>query len=496
METPKNNPIPPKESQAMGLFERIANSLILKMATIFFLIIIMLIPLNLVEDLVNERKAREITVSSEISSKWGQDQVISSPILAVPYETKQEIVQKDDKGKEYIVESRGEEWAFLLPNQSNMQTDVKPESLKRGIYQSVVYNTNTVIKGDFQGFDLERLPIQPSKMKWAEAKLIMGIQDLKGLLESPMLTTQDSSFTFQRESNSLRLFPNSLVVNLKLKNAEEAKFPFEIKLDLRGSKSLNYLPLASHTNIAVKGSWSNPSFNGGYLPENREVKQDEFQANWSIPSFARRIPQQWIADNSRLYNFSGLSLSEMDYPTVYGETAVDATESAQSVTIQAATDMDMVQVNFLPEVNSYQKTTRATKYGVLVIILTFVSLFFTEIIKKQRIHLIQYILIGAAMVLFYSLLLAISEHLGFDLAYLFAAIATIVLIASFIFAITKDRRTALLFTAILGLFYSFIFVLMQLRDYSLIVGTVGIFIILAILMRLSTKINWYQFEKK
>jgi inner membrane protein len=150
----------------------------------------------------------------------------------------------------------------------------------------------------------------------------------------------------------------------------------------------------------------------------------------------------------------------------------------------------------LPNVDNYQKSTRVTKYGALVIALTFISLVFMEIIKKQRVHIIQYVLIGFAMVLFYALLLAISEHIGFNMAYLIAAIATIVLISSFIKAITKDMKSALNFAAILTLFYTFIFVLLQLRDYSLIVGTVGLFIILAVLMRLSTKINWYQFEKQ
>lgn len=124
------------------------------------------------------------------------------------------------------------------------------------------------------------------------------------------------------------------------------------------------------------------------------------------------------------------------------------------------------------------------------------SLFFTEIIKKQYVHFIQYILIGVAMVMFYLLLLAISEHFGFNIAYFMAALATTLLISSFIRMITKDNKTSILITGILVLFYSFIFVLMQLRDYSLIVGTLGIFVILAVLMHVSTKINWYQFDKK
>ncbi len=154
----------------------------------------------------------------------------------------------------------------------------------------------------------------------------------------------------------------------------------------------------------------------------------------------------------------------------------------------------MISIHFLPDVNNYQKTTRVTKYGILVIVLTFTSLLFTEVIKKKRVHIIQYILIGVAMVLFYTLLLALSEHLGFNPAYLIASMATVLLIGSFIRSITKDWKSALLLSAILAIFYLFIYILMQLRDYSLIAGTIGIFIILAILMRVSTKINWYQFD--
>ena len=225
------------------------------------------------------------------------------------------------------------------------------------------------------------------------------------------------------------------------------------------------------------------------MPEERHVSEQVFEAKWSIPSFSRKLPMQWEGSNGRIYSFSGVNLSsEMRYSS--------ASEAPIDYSSEVATDTDMVQINFLPEINNYQKINRVAKYGILIIILTFASLFFTEIIKKQRFHVIQYILIGAAMVMFYSLLLAISEHLGFNTAYFVAAIATIFLIASFIWMITMDKRTMLLFGGILALFYSFIFVLMQLRDYSLIVGTVGVFVILAVLMCVSAKINWFSFDKK
>src|SRR5690606_15815524 len=228
-------------------------------------------------------------------------------------------------------------------------------------------------------------------------------------------------------------------------------------------------------------------------PEDRTISEQDFIAKWRIPSFSRKFPQQWKGARGRMYQVSSYEITDADYPmAVIPEPSVSSTGS----NMQQSTEQDMVQVNFLETVNNYQKTTRVAKYGILVVLLTFTSLFFTEIIKKQRVHIVQYVLIGCAMVLFYSLLLAVGEHIGFNWAYLLSALATILLIASFIYGITKDKKVGLVFSAILATFYAFIFFLMQLEDYALIVGTIGVFIILAVLMRFSIKINWYQFERK
>ena len=473
-----------------SLYDRLVNSIVLKLVVIFFLTLLVLIPLNLVNDLIQERKNREVTVSSDISTKWGQSQVVSAPVIAVPYKYVEESVEKDAKGKEAVVRTTVEDWIFLLPEHTHVNVNVNPEYLKRGIYESVVYNSKLDMKGTFSKIDLESLDISKDAVNWSQAKLVLGIEDVKGISITPNLDFAGKSYPMKMNSKLFRLFTNNLVADLKLTGEEGVASSFQIRYELKGSKSLNYLPLANQTKLNVSGEWGSPSFNGGFLPDNREVQDSSFIAEWNIPSFARKLPQQWTGE-SRIYDFHDLSLSEesIDYlPELKTTVAANAN--------LISTDKDMVQVNFLPEVNNYQKTTRVAKYGILVIILTFASLFFTEIIKNQRIHIVQYILIGAAMVLFYSLLLAISEHLGFNTAYFVAALATIGLIASFIHLITKQRNTAFLFAAILGLFYTFIYVLMQLRDYSLIVGTIGIFIILAVLMRVSTKVNWFQFDRK
>ncbi|WP_313239392.1 cell envelope integrity protein CreD [Sphingobacterium multivorum] len=479
-----NNSSPTAQS---SIFEKISNSTVLKLFVIFFLSLILLIPLALISDLIEERKNREQEVSDGITLNWGKDQVISSPVLAIPYrETIPLSAEKADKSnlREEL------KWIFVLPKTSNIATDITPQHLSRGIYNAVVYNSNITLEGSFDKISIEKLEVPHEQIDWKGSKLIFGIQDFKGLGKRPSLNWDGNELTFDPDFNNLKLFTQNLVCPVSL-DPQKTDSRFKIKLNLKGSKSLNFLPLSDQTNIQAKGNWANPSFTGAFLPSKRNTETSNFSASWEIPSFNRKLPQQWTGDARPIYQFDNkLANGNEDNEQKAAQTATNTVASANNL----LDNTDMITINFLPDINNYQKTTRVAKYGILVIILTFTSLLFTEVIKKKRIHIIQYILIGAAMVLFYTLLLALSEHIGFNLAYLTASVATVMLIGSFIKSITKDQKSALLLSSILALFYLFIYILMQLRDYSLIAGTIGIFIILAILMRVSTKINWYQFD--
>lgn len=479
-----NNSSPTAQS---SIFEKISNSTVLKLFVIFFLSLILLIPLALISDLIEERKNREQEVSDGITLNWGKDQVISSPVLAIPYrETIPLSAEKAEKSnlREEL------KWIFVLPKTSNIATDITPQHLSRGIYNAVVYNSNIILEGSFDKISLEKLEVPHEQIDWKSSKLIFGIQDFKGLGKRPSLNWDGNELTFDPDFNNLKLFTQNLVCPVSL-DPQKTDSRFKIKLNLKGSKSLNFLPLSDQTNIQAKGNWANPSFTGAFLPSKRNTETSNFSASWEIPSFNRKLPQQWTGDARPIYQFDNkLANGNEDNEQKAAQTATNTVASANNL----LDNTDMITINFLPDINNYQKTTRVAKYGILVIILTFTSLLFTEVIKKKRIHIIQYILIGAAMVLFYTLLLALSEHIGFNLAYLTASVATVMLIGSFIKSITKDQKSALLLSSILALFYLFIYILMQLRDYSLIAGTIGIFIILAILMRVSTKINWYQFD--
>jgi len=481
-----NNPQP-------SFFERLTNSVMLKLGVILFLVLLLLIPMALVNELITERKERELSVSHEIASKWGGRQVVSGPIIGIPYTYSYSVNTTDEKGKVKAETYVEKDYVFLASKKLRVQSTVNPEYLKRGIYQTVVYNSTVELQGEFDEIDLTKLDLRAEDLQWENAKVFVGLSDLKGLKAVPKMHFGQKEGVLQTSNGEVSLFEQTLVSDVDLSD-RTTKGSFKVLLDIRGSKSLAVFPTGNETSIAVAGRWSNPSFNGGFLPEDRTVTEEDFTATWRIPSFSRKFPQQWKGAKDKLYRIVNeeLTYGDYDFPTSVATTAQGVTVAS----MQQSTEQDMVQVNFLEAVNNYQKTTRVAKYGILVVLLTFTSLFFTEIIKKQRVHIVQYVLIGCAMVLFYSLLLAISEHLGFNWSYLISALATITLIASFIYGITKDKNVSGIFSGILAVFYAFIYFLMQLQDYSLIVGTIGVFIILAVLMKLSTKINWYQFERK
>jgi len=474
----------------LTFFERLTNSVILKLGVILFLVLLLLIPMSRVEDLIHERKDREQSVSSEITSKWGNRQVVSGPIIGIPYTYSYTVNTTDDKGQVKSETHVEKDYVFLVSKKLDVQSAVTPSYLKRGIYQTVVYNAMVTLGAEFDEIDLSKLDLQADDLEWDKARVFIGLSDLKGVKAVPRLNMGQDGEEFEVGNTDVSLFERTMVAHIDLSDRSTKK-KFSIDLDIRGSRNLTIFPTGNETSIVVSGEWPNPSFNGGFLPEERTVSENSFAANWRIPSFSRKFPQQWKGVQGMMYQVSNQEFTDIAY--AYSETPA---ASYHGQRVQQSTEQDMVQVNFLESVNNYQKTMRVAKYGILVVLLTLTSLFFTEVIKKQRVHIIQYVLIGCAMVLFYSLLLAISEHIGFNWAYLVSALATTMLISAFIYGITKNQKIAWIFSGILSAFYAFIFSLMQLQDYSLIVGTIGVFVILALLMRLSIRVNWYQFERK
>ncbi|MEJ6979045.1 cell envelope integrity protein CreD [Pedobacter sp. P351] len=434
------------------------ESVLIKLILIGILTLLLLIPFSWIQDLIRERQERQVEVIKEISDKWSGSQVLEGPVMVLPYKTL--VKQKDTTGKisyKDLVTN-----IYILPETLNIISTVEPEILHRGIFDAVVYNTKIRVNGRFSPLELKKSGIDPKMILWDKVKLDIGLSDLKGLKNNPVIKLGNTSYPVEPDFTSLNLFKNNLIILPDLSTQQSTAHNFSFDLDLRGSSELNFMHLGKTTTVKIDGKWDNPSFTGRYLPEDRKITKNRFTATWKMPYFNRPFPQQWVEENAVMHTPAALNTKNSE--ATFG-------------------------VKFILPVDQYQKTMRSAKYAILIILLTFISLFFTELLNKRKVHLLQYVLIGAAMSIYYTLLLSFSEQVGFNAAYLIASVATVVLVGIFMGSLLKNKKTALIFSGILSVFYCFIFVIIQLQDLALLFGSVGLFIIVAVMMYLSAKID-------
>ncbi|HEX5155348.1 MAG TPA: cell envelope integrity protein CreD [Parafilimonas sp.] len=408
------------------------------------LILLMLIPTAFVANLVEERQARQQEVKHEVSSKWAGGQSITFPYLYIPYN--------------FTVISNGEpsveKRSFLiLPDELDVTGSVSTEERKRSIYSVLLYNSTLNAKGNFK----IEVPgnIDTSAIDWAGSKICFGISDFKGIQQKITVKVNDVLYDLSAglPTHEIDTIGLSAPVNLTAGNNGK-ELSFDMPLRIKGSDQLHFVPLAGNSQFSLRSNWNSPSFDGNTLPAERNLNDNGFEANWSFNK--ANLPF-----NTTLENFN---FKKEDY--AFG-------------------------VSLLQPTDQYAKTLRCVKYALLFIGLTFSLFFIVEIMQKKPFHPVQYVLVGLALIVFYTLLLSISEFLLFDLAYFIAAIATVSLIAFYAKTHFKSLKTAGVFAGVIGAIYGFIFVLIRLEDTALLVGSIGLFAILALAMYASRKINWY-----
>jgi inner membrane protein len=427
------------------------ESVTVKLASIGFLVLILLIPSTWVQTVMEERQYRATAAIKEVSAKWSDAQTLSGPVLVVPYK-KYFTVTKGEK-----TEVRTEvEKAFFLPEDLAITGTVSPQNLNRGIFDVVVYDAQVQLEGYFKKPAFSLLKIKEEDILWEDAYLAIGISDPRGIkTQNPKIMFGEEMPESEPGRDMVSFISKGIKTPLTKLSPETDTYRFSAQFDIKGSGYLFFNPLGKNTKTLLEGTWSNPSFDGAFIPSHREVTDSAFKAEWNVHSFNRPLPQQWTEGN-----FKG--------------------------------DESTFGVKLLMPVDQYQKSIRTAKYGILVIILTFVGLFLLEIIKKIRIHPFQYILIASALIIYYVLQLSISEHLGFSPAYLVSSLATVALITLYSRSFLLQWTTSGLLAGLLGVFYLFIFVITQLQDYALLIGSLGLFLIIAAIMYFSRKVNWYK----
>jgi len=424
------------------------NRLLLKGLIIGGLILLMLIPGALIQELVMEREQRQNEVVREVNSKWASSQTIAGPLLVVPYRES----YIDENGKPKVRENE----AFFLPENLKINGELTPIIRKRSLYKVPLYNSDVTLQGNFRPISIAEIGLQPEQMLWKKARIAVGLTDLRGMEEIVSLRWDSVSYPL-KPSATPGIKSASLATQISLDPMVDHSF--KVSLRLKGSTGYFLSPSAVATEAEFRSTWKDPAFDGDFIPTGvPEVTDQGFSARWKILGQNANLPPSWTGGK--------FSIGEMKFG-----------------------------VNLLEPTNSYAKTMRSAKYAILFIGLTFGLFFLIEATQKKAVHPLQYLLIGLALTIFYTLLLSFSEFLGFDFAYLIAAVATILLITLYVRSIFVRWKIAGLLALVLTMLYSFIYVLIQEQDKALLLGSVGLFVILALVMFYSRRINWYDEPK-
>jgi inner membrane protein len=418
------------------------SSLTIKMVLLAILGIFLLVPLEMIKSIIGERQQNSENVKKAIAFQWAGKQVISGPVLNIPLK----IIPSNKDAQPY------KSVFHVMPETLSIEGDIQTEKRSRSIYQTVVYTADLKMTG---GFAIPELNTgEETEILWDESYFTVGISDNRGIKGGISLFADSAGIEAIPGLKDSELF-NSGVSFPKRLSGQKTKIPFSITLKLSGSESLNFSPVGKNTKVNLRSPWNFPGFQGNFLPNERTINASGFNAQWLITNLNRNFPQAWTGK------------------AFYPET-------------------DSFGVDFVLPVDHYQKSLRSAKYGVLFIALTFLALLFAEFLIKEDIHLFHYLLVALGLVLFFSLLNALSEHAGFNLAYLISASSTIILISFFLRTLIKNKRSVLYISGLLVFLYSFIFILLTLNDYAYLAGNIGLFILLAVIMGLSVKLNLFR----
>lgn len=431
-----------------------------KMGALLFLILILLVPINMIDHMIGERRGRQAEVFGEISRTWGHDQSLIGPVLILPYRVSVDVGLDDGTHTVRPVEGL----AYVLPETLSVTAAIAPEVRYRGIFEAVVYRGNLHFEGSFAPPDIAELGLSDAVILWDRAVVAAGVSDLRGTQGSLRLTFGDLEAAFKPGTTS-DVVGNGINAPVGVALAggwpETGSVPFAFDLDLAGSRSLSFTPSAKETTVALTSPWRHPHFGGAWLPAERTVSTDGFEAHWKVSWFGRGFPQQWT---SKEYTDS-----------VLHQRIVNSGFGASLIT----------------PVDFYLKSERSVKYAVLFVLLVFATVFIMEVAMPVRVHVIQYALVGFAMSMFYLLLLALAEVIGFAAGFLVAALVSTAMIALYLGRSARSRILAAQVTAVLTGIYGFLYVVLQLEDYALLVGVLGLLAALAAVMYATRNIDWY-----
>jgi inner membrane protein len=417
------------------------------------LVLIMLVPLGMVEGVIEERAATKAQVEVEIGAQWGPAQTISGPVLVVPYETTRVQVNAEGEPKT-IVELRH---AVFTPEELHIDASAGVQKRYKSIYEMLVYGADVAITGRFAAPEFNQAGVVPTQIRWEQASLVLGLTGVRAV-NAVTLTAAGSERQIEAGVLPHHPFAEGIRAALPLQTtgAGARPFDFAFQLSLDGRDHIVFQPLGRQSEIKIASDWPHPNFIGAPLPTTRTITADGFDASWSISHIATGSPLAWLTHEYK-----------------------PQPERTASVGVALTEPGDV-----------HQQTDRIVKYGILVIGLTFGTIFVVGLLKRDRVHLVQFLLIGASITLFYLLLLSLAEQMEFALSYLIASLVDIAIVAWYAGA-TIRRLIGWVTGAVLATVHGYLYVLLQMESLALLSGTIGLLVALLGVMIATRKVDWF-----
>jgi inner membrane protein len=429
----------------MAMFQ----SITFKVFGIGFLALLMLIPLAHVQGLIGERNRLREQAVGTIAQRWGAVQAIGGPVFAIPK-------------RERIATSAGwvvhESTEIVLADRLDIGGTLQPEERRYGMYSTPVYTAELKITGRFLTRDIHPQENAETNYQWERAEMRLPLSDVRGIRRIEALRFDGGEHAFVPGEGGVGSYA-AIAVPIDISHLDGDTHVFSIDLTLAGTASLYLLPLARQTEVALSAPWRDPSFDGSFLPAERHVTASGFEARWQVLDLNRSYGQHWQQDERHNVDLAAAKFG----------------------------------VSLYQPASVYQQNERAGKYGILFIALTFVAFFLFEILRRMRVHPVQYLLVGLALATFYVVLLALSEQIGFAWAYLAASGAVVALIGGYGAAVLHAWRAGAVLGSSLALVYALLYGLVVSEEYSLLMGSIALLVVVATLMYLTRKVDWYAY---
>lgn len=451
--------VPPVLRTSPERFAR-RNATALKLLFVAVLVLLLLAPLRMVESTLHERLQRHDGAVGTITQSWGKAQRLLGPMLVVPYTYKTESDEwvNGSDGRRYrdkMVRTHTAE-AFFLPEQLEVNGELEPSSRRLGIYSTHVYAATLQLRGRFAAPAFTSTIVPAPDVHWDRARVCFAISDLRGTREALTVKWGSTDLPLQPGAR-IDGFGTGLHAPVKLASTD-GPVDFSLHLTLNGSNGITFVPLGRQTTVQLQSPWRAPGFFGAFLPVDRDVGASGFKATWKVSYYGRDYPQQWATGGS------GVPTPQVIEGSGFG-------------------------VNLIESVTAYRTIERAIKYGVLFLGLAFATFFLFETISEVRLNALNYLLVGAALCLFYLGLLSLSEFIGFTIAYASAAGISLLTVGLYSRSVLRSGPRALLVSGMLGGVYGYLYFVLRMEDFSLLAGTAALFALLAAVMFATRRIE-------